>query len=204
VDSLQAARNYPWTLKLAVLLHDIGKPATACADKGKGITFHNHEVVGATIAYNLLKRLEFQQETIKYVVKMVRHHMFHFDSKAKDRAIKKWLFKVGAAWWRDLFQLRIADRRGNKSKKDRPAVTREMRKLEQRVLKLISSDQVIFKTDLALPENEIKALSRKDVNTDEACANLIGLVNSDLSRNSTEWLETYVRRIYGWHSCPST
>jgi poly(A) polymerase/tRNA nucleotidyltransferase (CCA-adding enzyme) len=77
--SLQHAADSGWSLdiRLAALLHDIGKPATKRADEQTGdITFYGHEVVGAKMAKKILERLKFPKDTIERVVSLIRWHMF--------------------------------------------------------------------------------------------------------------------------------
>jgi putative nucleotidyltransferase with HDIG domain len=201
MGSLKAAKEYPYNLQLAVLLHDIGKPGTVQTkrdDAGKVQTsFHQHEVIGATIAYKLLKRLLFTDETIRYVVKMIRHHMFRFEDDSSDKAICKWLFKVGKNEWEDLFLLRQADRKGNKANKDKPAITKKMKDLEEKIIALIGSGIAIFKEDLNITEEEIRNNVHIESSVEEVFLNLLGIVNGDPTRNEHEWLLAYVRRVYG-------
>ncbi len=74
-DHLSLARP---TLRLAGLLHDIGKPVTKDGD-GDYSSFHNHEIKGARLAYNFMRdHLKFSNEDCEYVSLMVRHHMWRF------------------------------------------------------------------------------------------------------------------------------
>jgi len=193
--ALTAAKDYSPLLQLAVLLHDVGKPSVAKKEKG-GVTFHSHEVKGASIAYEMCKRFKLAEKDTKYVVKLVRHHMFRFDDKTKDKAIKKWLFKVGKDTWHDLFLLRMADRKGNKTNENKPTITRQMKALQKKINALIDSNTVIFKEDLAISEATLKKMIGRKYDLSEVYANLIGLVNSDMTRNSMEWLEDYIKRVY--------
>ncbi|HYG58983.1 MAG TPA: CCA tRNA nucleotidyltransferase, partial [Symbiobacteriaceae bacterium] len=67
-------------LRLAALLHDVGKPATLSVDAGGNRHFYRHEQVGADMAGVLLERLRFEGEVRRKVVHLVRYHMdLHFD-----------------------------------------------------------------------------------------------------------------------------
>lgn len=81
-------KNPDDVLAFAVLLHDVGKPATfKVTDR---IRFNNHDVVGAEIADKILKRLRFPNETRKNVVEIVRNHMrFMHVTKMKESTLKK-------------------------------------------------------------------------------------------------------------------
>src|SRR6185295_10759922 len=73
VRSLQHAADKGWgmEIRLAALLHDIGKPPTRrWSDEKKDWTFHGHEVVGAKIARKILNELRFQKDTIDTVTRL--------------------------------------------------------------------------------------------------------------------------------------
>lgn len=67
------------SIKLAALFHDIGKPRTMTQDE-KGIHFYGHDMVGAEMTRDILKRLKFPKATIDRAVNLVRWHMFYYPS----------------------------------------------------------------------------------------------------------------------------
>jgi poly(A) polymerase/tRNA nucleotidyltransferase (CCA-adding enzyme) len=95
-------------LRLAALLHDVGKPATAADGH-----FYRHEVVGAEIAGKLLDRLHLPRTTVDAVTHLVRQHMFRYEPKWSDAATRRFLAKVRPAAIDDLFALREADNIGS-------------------------------------------------------------------------------------------
>ena len=78
VDACKGKKYTPM-LKLATLFHDVAKPHTRKVIDGDA-TFHNHEVVGASLVYNWMKEYKFSTSDIQYVVKMVRHHQWRMYS----------------------------------------------------------------------------------------------------------------------------
>ncbi len=85
-------------LRLAALLHDIGKPATRRFESGGGVSFHHHEVVGAKLARQRLKQLRFDKETINQVVKLIGLHLrFHGygDGAWTDSAVRRYVTDAG-------------------------------------------------------------------------------------------------------------
>ena len=65
-------------LRLAALLHDIGKPATRAFEPGGGVSFHHHDVVGAKLTAKRMRALRFDKETTKAVARLVELHLrFH-------------------------------------------------------------------------------------------------------------------------------
>ena len=85
-------------LRLAALLHDIGKPATRRLEPGGGVSFHHHEVVGAKMTSKRLKALRFDKATISAVSKLVFLHLrFHGYGEAKwsDSAVRRYVTDAG-------------------------------------------------------------------------------------------------------------
>lgn len=68
-------KNYSLVVRLASLLHDVGKPKTK-GGNGPDSTFYNHEVVGARMTVKILDRLRFSKEIIDKVTHLVRQHLF--------------------------------------------------------------------------------------------------------------------------------
>lgn len=83
-------------LRIAGLLHDIGKPATRRYEDGK-VSFHHHEVVGAQMAERRLRDLRFPKETVDTVVQLVEMHLrFHtFRMGWSDSAVRRYVRDAG-------------------------------------------------------------------------------------------------------------
>lgn len=112
--SVESLRNCPsgdWLVRLATLIHDIGKPVVARGE-GADRTFHNHEVTGATIAKNIADRLHFKREWRDKLYLLVRWHQFSVDEFQTDSAIRRFIRRVGSENLREMFDLRIGDRLG--------------------------------------------------------------------------------------------
>ncbi|HLS50307.1 MAG TPA: CCA tRNA nucleotidyltransferase [Actinomycetaceae bacterium] len=85
-------------LRLAAILHDIGKPATRRFEPGGGVSFHHHEVVGARMTTKRLKALRFDKATIRDVARLVELHLrFHGygDAKWTDSAVRRYVTDAG-------------------------------------------------------------------------------------------------------------
>ncbi|HLS04532.1 MAG TPA: CCA tRNA nucleotidyltransferase [Actinomycetales bacterium] len=85
-------------LRLAALLHDIGKPPTRRFEPGGGVSFHHHEVVGAKMATKRLRALRFDNQTIKKVARLVELHLrFHgyADGAWTDSAVRRYVTDAG-------------------------------------------------------------------------------------------------------------
>jgi poly(A) polymerase len=85
-------------LRLAALLHDIGKPATRRFESGGGVSFHHHEVVGAKLVARRMRALRFDKETTKAVARLVELHLrFHGygDGQWTDSAVRRYVTDAG-------------------------------------------------------------------------------------------------------------
>jgi len=81
-------------LRLAALMHDVGKPATRKLESGGAVTFYHHDVVGAKLASKRLKELKFDNDTIKAVSRLIELHLRFFgysDQPWSDSAIRRYV-----------------------------------------------------------------------------------------------------------------
>ena len=101
VDAAPADRPI---VRLAALVHDLGKPTTLADGH-----FPHHDAVGAELADALLRRLRSPRASAETVVHLVRHHMFTVDPDATDAAIRRFIQRIGAEHLDALFDLRRAD-----------------------------------------------------------------------------------------------
>lgn len=107
-----AERNSDPIVRLATLLHDIGKPKT-CKKLDSGIiTFYNHEVVGGRMVKIIAKRLKMSKKQSEKFYILVRHHLFTVNENQTDSAIRRFIRKVGIENVPDMLDLRIGDRLG--------------------------------------------------------------------------------------------
>lgn len=139
-------------LRLAALLHDIGKPAARKVIDGK-ITFHKHELFGSKEAGIILKRLHFDNATIMEVVHLIRMHMYHYTRQFSDAGIRRFIQSAGIKEDNledignfNLFKLRQADRLGNGNRKN--PITDRQRDFEKRIVEVFKSSNGFAIKDL--------------------------------------------------------
>lgn len=122
--ALQHAADKGWSLevRLAALLHDIGKPATReWSEEKKDWTFHGHDVVSARMAKKILADLKYPKDLIDKVVALVRAHMFFSDPDLVTlSAVRRLIGRVGQENIEDLVNLRVCDRIGTGRPKEHP------------------------------------------------------------------------------------
>ena len=146
VIELEGARQHEpspdLVLRLAALLHDIGKPATRRFERG-GVTFHHHDVVGAKLAKKRLRELRFDNDTVKRVAKLIELHLRFFgysDQPWSDSAVRRYVRDAGDELQR-LHMLTRADvTTRNRRKADRLAHAYD--DIEQRIAELSEAEQL--------------------------------------------------------------
>ncbi|BCW96114.1 MAG: CCA tRNA nucleotidyltransferase [Fimbriimonadales bacterium] len=86
-----------WELRLAALLHDVGKPATRTVDADGAVHFYEHDRVGAEIARNWLRALRYPTATLERVSKLVRMHMRpgFYTPQWSDAAVRRLIRDAG-------------------------------------------------------------------------------------------------------------
>ena len=106
-------KNYGLKIRLASLLHDVGKPNTK-AGEGLDCTFYNHEVVGAKITVKIMDDLRFPKDIAEKVIHLVRYHLFYYNvGEVTESGVRRFLSRVGAENVDDLIKVREADRIGS-------------------------------------------------------------------------------------------
>lgn len=99
-------------LRLAALLHDIGKPRCFTVDEtGKG-HFYGHHKKSAEMAESILTRLKFDNKTIYTVKLLINEHMSRYEF-LREKSVKKFINKIGIDNLDRLFKLQIADIKGS-------------------------------------------------------------------------------------------
>jgi poly(A) polymerase len=87
-----------FVLRFAALLHDIGKPNTRRLEPGGGVTFHQHDLVGARLAKKRLQALRFDNETTRDVARLIELHLrfFGYGEQAwSDSAVRRYVRDAG-------------------------------------------------------------------------------------------------------------
>ncbi|HEX4721279.1 MAG TPA: CCA tRNA nucleotidyltransferase [Pseudonocardiaceae bacterium] len=145
-------------LRLAALLHDIGKPGTRKFEPGGGVSFHHHEVVGAKLVRKRLRALRYSNEVVDDVAGLVYLHLrFHGYGKGEwtDSAVRRYVTDAGELLSR-LHKLVRADCTTRNVRKAR-ALRASYDELEERIAK-IAAEEDLARVRPDLDGNEIMRL----------------------------------------------
>ena len=135
-------------VRLAALLHDIGKPATI--DDGP---FRGHDLVGADLARGLLDRLHFPRASTERVVHLVRSHMFTYEPSWGGAGVRRFIQRVGTDAIDELFALREADNAGSGV----PIDAHGLADLKARVAAELEASAVLDLSGLAVKGDDLMA-----------------------------------------------
>lgn len=143
------------SLRLAALLHDIGKPSVRTTD-AEGIDhFHGHVEVSEQMAVDILKRLKFDNDTITKVQKYVRYHDYKPEPDA--RSVRRAISKVGAEYFAQVMELRRADTLAQSSYQRAEKLAR-IDGIERLYAEIMERNQCISLRTLEITGNDLIAL----------------------------------------------
>lgn len=131
--SLKYCPSPKWQVRLASLLHDIGKPQSMKNIDGQ-TTFYNHEYIGARMTWKIMTRLKFSNADIDMVTNLVRNHMFYYNvGEVTASSVRRLIAKTGRENLQDLIHLRVADRLGSGTPKAMPYKLRHLQYMMEKV-----------------------------------------------------------------------
>ncbi len=136
-------------LRVAALVHDIGKPASrAFSDKTNDYTFYEHERIGAELVGPVLERLRFSNDERVTIASLVRHHLLCYDDSWTDAAVRRWLRRVTPELAPMLYELGLADARGKGL--DASESEQQVEKLRARANGILAAGDALSPRDLAV------------------------------------------------------
>lgn len=186
--SLETLKHCPSSnplIRLAALLHDIGKVDTMKVESDGNVTFYQHDVVGANQVKNIARRFNLSNEQTDKLYRLVRWHLFTVDENLTDKAIRRFIKNVGVGNIDDMISLRIADRLGGGTQK---AVSWRMEKFQERIKQVLTKPFSV--ADLKVNGKDImdtlKIKPGKQVG--EILQKLFEEVEEDSSKNTRDYL----------------
>ena len=130
-------------LRLAAVLHDIGKPATKRVEAGGAVSFHHHDVVGAKLAAKRLNALRFDKDTTTQVARLIELHLRFFgysEGAWTDSAVRRYVRDAGPLLERLHILTRADVTTRNRRKADRLGFAYD--DLEQRIAEIAEAEGI--------------------------------------------------------------
>lgn len=177
-------------LRLAALLHDVGKPPTFADGH-----FIGHDREGAQLAEGILTRFAFPRPQVEHVAALVRHHMFSYERRWSGAAVRRFIRRIGRDLVGDLIALRRADNVGSGLSANAGYID----ELESRITAELEAGAPLTLRELAINGDELVdslGLTPGPI-VGELLERLLGSVIADPSRNTKSILLTEARR---WHA----
>ena len=142
------------TLRLTMLLHDIGKPSRKSTDEQGIDHFYGHPAVSAELADRMLKALKFDNATRKRVVELVEYHDVRIEPR--DRVIRRWLNRLGPEAFAQLLEVKRADNLGQNPEKTADDLNK-LEEIKTRMERIIAQRQCLTLKDLAVDGRDVMA-----------------------------------------------
>ncbi|MBI5498711.1 MAG: HD domain-containing protein [Deltaproteobacteria bacterium] len=187
-------------VRLAALLHDLGKLEAAAWNEQKGDrTFVGHERISAAIAEALLRELRYATRECEHVVALVANHGTYYDASWTDAAVRRWIRRVGADRIDDQLGLLAADLAAKGDRPDVPSSLDDARTLGARAAALLAARPALDENALAIDGGTIMTLLGigPGPRIGEIKRALLELVTDDPSRNTPDDLSRVVRERWG-------
>ncbi len=187
-----AKKNFNKYVRLAALLHDVGKPRVK-EGEGADATFYNHEIVGAKMTLQILNRLKFPKKDIEKIAKLVRYHLFYYTpEEVGESSVRKLVRNVGPENMEELLEVRMSDRIGSGVPKAEPYKLRHLKY----VIEKVSQDPISVKK-LKINGNEVMKILgiKQGLMVGQTLNVLLSYVLEDPKKNKKEFLEKEIKKL---------
>lgn len=143
------------SLRIAALLHDIGKPSVRTTDEEGIDHFHGHVEVSEQMAVDILKRLKFDNDTIDHVRKYVRYH--DYKPEPDVRSVRRAINKTGAEYFGQIMEIRRADTLAQSSYQREEKLAR-IDEIERLYAEIMEKNQCVSLKTMEITGNDLIAL----------------------------------------------
>lgn len=188
--------DFPLDVRIAALLHDVGKPRTKGPMKNNEWTFYGHDVVGSRMSIIILERLHFPKDMTEKIAKLIRWHLFRYESEeaTTDSSVRRLIRRVGYENMSDLVKLRICDRMGMDVPK---AVPYRLRHFQFRVEKILKEEEA--PTPKILKVNGEDIMKILEISPGPKIGRIIEVLMQDVLddpvKNNNEELESRIKNL---------
>lgn len=185
-------------LRLTMLLHDIGKPATKTTDAYGIDHFYNHYQVGAAMSKEILKRLKFDNKTIQLVSQLIAHHDIRFKNPKTNgrRHVRKVMHSIQPTLFPYLLKVMEADvlSQSEYYQAEKLSILKETWEAYEEIL---SNKDCLSLKDLKINGNQLKALGIREGKMIGSILNtLLSMVLEHPELNDYTYLKELALKIY--------
>lgn len=182
-------------MRWAALLHDIGKPSTHTVDENGTDHFYDHQIAGVPLAEAVLRRLKFDNNTIKDVCKLVRWHDFGMGCVPKKNTIRKLLGEVGKDFFPYIIEIKKADMAAQSDYKLEKRQS-QLAELEKKYEEVVADADCVRIKDLKVNGGDlIKMGIKPGPQMGEILQKLLDMVIEDPEKNDREYLIEQVKMM---------
>lgn len=194
VHTLEALKNTRADkhLRIAMLLHDVAKPMSKSVENGVA-HFYEHDIEGERVAKAILKRLKFDNETIKIVSKLVRWHDYRIEATARN--VRRAMTKMGENIFPLYLEIKYADSLAQ-SMYQREEKLQNIHELRQRYEEILLKGECTTLKQLNVTGKDLIAVGvpqGKEVG--DILSRLLELVIEQPEYNTKEYLLSFVKKI---------
>lgn len=182
-------------LRLTMLFHDMGKPMMKTTDDSGRDHFKGHALVSEEIARSVMRRLKFDNDTVRKVTRLVCYHDYRVEATPAN--VRRAMNRIGVDLFPYYLAVRMADAKAQSSYRRREKIENivEMRRIYQEVL---LKDECVTLRQLAVSGRELMEIGMqpgRDLGL--MLGELLEYVLDDPSRNTKEILCGYVKQKLG-------
>lgn len=190
--TLKFCRSADPVIRLACLLHDVGKPDTYKVDESGNVTFYNHEIVGSRIVDQIAKRLRLSKKQSNLVRTLVRWHMFSTSEHQTDSAIRRIIKNIGVENIENMLILREADRLGGGTQN---ATSWRLENFKDRIKQVLTKPFSI--SDLKVNGTDVMDILQipPSPKVGEVLNKLFEEVQEDSNKNNREYLLDRIKQL---------
>lgn len=187
-----ANKEYSLEVRLASLLHDVGKPRSKRGE-GSDSTFYSHEMIGARMTAETLDRLRFPKESAEKIIRLVRYHLFYYSvGEVTESSVRRLVANIGKENVEDLIKVREADRIGSGVPKAKPYKLRHL----QFMIDKVARDPISPKMLKTNGEDIMKLLNIKPgPRVGMIMHALMDEVLDDPGKNTSDHLESRIKEL---------
>jgi tRNA nucleotidyltransferase (CCA-adding enzyme) len=190
--TVDAAPRRPM-LRIACLLHDVGKPRTRRRTKA-GYVFDGHERISAQLTEAVAIRLKLSNNQRKYISQLVENHGLTFQTIVRGPDLRRFLSRIDERWLDDFFTLSLADLKASGARQSKINRVYNLRKKCRNILKAgtpLTASQLAIKGDTV---KEILGIT-EGVQVGRIMTQVLDMVLQDPRKNNPQDLARLVREI---------